>query len=73
MELQYNLEYKQILNLIMQLSDNEKVKILKKINENLSTKKPKPIMREFGCMKGVVKYMADDFDAPLNDFKEYMP
>jgi len=27
--------------------------------------------RIFGCMKGKIK-MADDFDAPLEDFKEYM-
>lgn len=27
----------------------------------------------FGCMKGVVTYMADDFNDPLDDFKEYMP
>ena len=25
----------------------------------------------FGCMRGLFK-MADDFDAPLEDFKEYM-
>jgi len=25
----------------------------------------------FGCMKGKM-WMADDFDAPLEDFKEYM-
>jgi hypothetical protein len=28
--------------------------------------------RKFGCMQGLVKYMADDFDAPLEDFAEYM-
>lgn len=28
--------------------------------------------RKFGCMNGIVKYMADDFDAPLDDFAEYM-
>jgi hypothetical protein len=26
----------------------------------------------FGSMKGLVVYIADDFDAPLDDFKEYM-
>lgn len=26
----------------------------------------------YGSMKGLIKYMADDFDAPLEDFKEYM-
>jgi Protein of unknown function (DUF2281) len=27
--------------------------------------------REFGCVKGAM-YMAPDFDAPLEDFKDYM-
>jgi hypothetical protein len=27
--------------------------------------------REFGCAKGEF-WMADDFDAPLDDFKDYM-
>jgi hypothetical protein len=25
-----------------------------------------------GCMKGVFTYMSDDFNEPLDDFKEYM-
>lgn len=30
------------------------------------------LKREFGGLKGFVKYMADDFDAPMDDFKDYM-
>ncbi|MBX3296893.1 MAG: DUF2281 domain-containing protein [Acidobacteria bacterium] len=30
----------------------------------------KPLKR--GSMKGLVLYMADDFDAPLEDFEDYM-
>jgi hypothetical protein len=26
----------------------------------------------FGCMKGIVTWMSDDFNAPLDDFKDYM-
>ena len=35
---------------------------------------PKPISqpRRLGTLKGTVLYMAPDFDAPLEDFKEYM-
>ncbi|HEX9956571.1 MAG TPA: DUF2281 domain-containing protein [Fibrella sp.] len=33
-----------------------------------TTKEP----RQFGTLKGLVTYIADDFDAPLDDFKEYM-
>lgn len=28
--------------------------------------------RKFGSMKGLVEHIADDFDAPLEDFKDYM-
>jgi antitoxin (DNA-binding transcriptional repressor) of toxin-antitoxin stability system len=33
-------------------------------------KKKQP--RQLGTLKGTVLYMAPDFDAPLEDFKEYM-
>lgn len=29
--------------------------------------------RKSGTLKGTVLYMAEDFDAPLEEFKEYMP
>jgi prevent-host-death family protein len=29
--------------------------------------------RQPGTLKGTVLYMAPDFDAPLEEFKEYMP
>jgi antitoxin (DNA-binding transcriptional repressor) of toxin-antitoxin stability system len=29
--------------------------------------------RRIGGAEGVVLFMADDFDAPLQDFEEYMP
>lgn len=32
----------------------------------------KPRAREFGSMKNLVIHIADDFNAPLEDFKEYM-
>lgn len=32
-----------------------------------SNRRPK-----FGSAKGLILYMADDFDAPLDDFREYM-
>ena len=36
----------------------------------LATAKSK---RRLGGAKGVVRFMADDFDAPLDDFEGYMP
>ena len=29
--------------------------------------------RQFGFRKGALKYMAADFNEPLDEFKEYMP
>jgi antitoxin (DNA-binding transcriptional repressor) of toxin-antitoxin stability system len=34
--------------------------------------KGEPTRRQLGTLKGTVLYMAPDFDAPLEDFKEYM-
>jgi prevent-host-death family protein len=33
---------------------------------------PQKKPRRPGTLRGTVKYMAPDFDAPLEDFKEYM-
>ena len=33
---------------------------------------PPPKERKLGAMAGTVLYMAPDFDAPLDDFKDYM-
>ena len=33
---------------------------------------PAKAPRKLGTLKGTVLYMAPDFDAPLDDFKEYM-
>ncbi|GHV96750.1 hypothetical protein AGMMS50293_30700 [Spirochaetia bacterium] len=35
------------------------------------TAESQPKRRGFGCLKGQI-WMADDFDAPLEDFKDYM-
>jgi hypothetical protein len=37
-----------------------------------STEKPKKKERKFGSMKGLVVKITDDFNAPLEDFKDYM-
>ena len=36
------------------------------------TEKTQRKERKFGSMKGLVKHIAEDFDAPLDDFKDYM-
>jgi hypothetical protein len=50
------------------LDDLESLKLIQveKLDE------PKMPKRRFGSMKGLVEYIADDFDAPLDDLKEYL-
>ena len=43
--------------------------IVKPIHEQGNRAKKHP---RAGCMKGVFTYMSDDFNEPLEDFKEYM-
>lgn len=47
---------------------SEKLIKLSKASANGVDKQP----LQRGSMKGLVLYMADDFNAPLNDFEEYM-
>ena len=50
----------------------ESLNELEKLISQLQISKKPVSKRQFGCMKGLVISMADDFDAPLDDFKEYM-
>ena len=50
------------------LDDLESLKLIE-IERKGDNKKPK---RRFGSMKGLVEYIAEDFDAPLDDFEAYM-
>lgn len=50
------------------LDDLAKMKLIKV----RKTEKPKRKERKFGSMKGLVIHIAEDFDAPLEDFKDYM-
>jgi hypothetical protein len=43
--------------------------LVRKYGKPDSDKKKK---RKVGTLKGFLVYMADDFNAPLDDFKEYM-
>ena len=37
------------------------------------TERGKSKERKLGTMPGLIKYMAPDFDEPLEDFEEYLP
>jgi hypothetical protein len=47
------------------------IESLKANRQSVPPEKPAKLPFGRGCMKGKM-WMADDFDAPLEDFKEYM-
>ncbi|GAB3932406.1 DUF2281 domain-containing protein [Larkinella terrae] len=63
MELTVQVSFEELLQAIKKLSPEEK----KALQVALATEPAKK--RKFGTMKGLITYMADDFDAPLDDFK----
>jgi antitoxin (DNA-binding transcriptional repressor) of toxin-antitoxin stability system len=61
--------------LIEQLHPGEEIIITrdqKPVARLVGETKPEGPRRHLGTLKGTVLYMAPDFDAPLEDFKEYM-
>lgn len=52
---------------------NEHLAILTSVGEPTAISSSKQERNLFGSMKGVVQYMAEDFNEPLEDFKDYMP
>jgi hypothetical protein len=50
------------------LDDLENLNLIKVQKAEKPQRKP----RKFGSMKGLIKNIADDFNAPLEDFKDYM-
>jgi prevent-host-death family protein len=63
-----------LLDLIHRLQPDEEVVITENNQPvaRLITAIPNRSVRKLGTLKGTVLYMAPDFDAPLEDFKEYM-
>ena len=74
------MELYQLENTIKQLSSKYQEELFlyadylltKSKKENLEKEKNVQRKPKFGCMKGLVVYMTDDFDAPLECFNEYM-
>ena len=63
-----------LVDLIHQLQPDEEVVITENnqpVARLVATASPQP-KRRLGTLKGTVLYMTPDFDAPLEDFKEYM-
>jgi antitoxin (DNA-binding transcriptional repressor) of toxin-antitoxin stability system len=65
----------QLPQLIEQLHPGEEIVITRDQNpvaRLVGEPQPERKPRRTGTLKGTVLYMAPDFDAPLEDFKEYM-
>ena len=63
------------LNLLRDLERMNIIRFTKKTDTTSATiEKEKTVkkQRNFGVMKGLVLHMAKDFNAPLEDFNEYM-
>ncbi len=61
--------------LIEQMHPGEEITITrdqKPVARLIADRNPERPPRKLGTMKGTVLYMAPDFDAPLEEFKEYM-
>jgi antitoxin (DNA-binding transcriptional repressor) of toxin-antitoxin stability system len=65
----------QLPQLIEQLQPGEEIIITRdhKPVARLTGQAPVRKARRAGTLKGSVLYMAPDFDAPLEEFKDYMP
>ena len=58
----------QVTTLLQQLPDAQKRRVMGHLSHP-APQKPQP---KFGSAKDDILAIADDFDAPLDDFKEYM-
>lgn len=63
--------YNFILALLQELSKSQ-LQEVQHFLEGLNAPTQKRKKPSFGCMQGSVAYIADDFDDPLEDFKDYM-
>ncbi len=72
MELKIEINFAQLLALVHQPSEAEKTLLLTELEKSLNQPADDQEKRGgFGILKGKV-WMADDFDEPLDDFREYM-
>ncbi len=81
MELKLNIGFEQLFNLANQLPPPEKQRLITELQKNINQNKSQTGMpstgmqakgeRELGKYKGKIQ-MSEDFNAPLDDFKEYM-
>ena len=68
-------EQAQKLDLIRWIADLDDAQVLHQLAEIKEQARPNssPVMRKFGDGKHIFTYVAEDFNEPLDDFREYMP
>jgi hypothetical protein len=66
------MESSELLALIEKLPPNSKREVESFVETLTNKSRIVKAPREFGSLKGFITYIADDFDAPLEDFKDYM-
>ncbi|WP_208295573.1 hypothetical protein [Fibrivirga algicola] len=70
MDLTLQIGFSQFVEAIRKLLPEQRKSIRSVLEEDNVPVKNEP--RQFGSLKGLVTYIADDFDVPLGNFKEYM-
>ena len=61
-----------IIEEVKSLTPDDRRRLLERLEQDEELLRPTTPVRRAGTLKGTVKYMAPDFEAPLDDFKEYM-
>jgi len=61
-----------IIEEVKSLTPDDRRRLLERLEQDEELSTPNATERRAGTLKGTVKYMAPDFDAPLDEFKEYM-
>lgn len=73
MELTVQIGFSQLIDAIRKLPPEQKKSIQTVLEtDTFAPKSEANREREFGRLKGLITYIAEDFDAPLDDFREYM-
>ncbi len=60
----------EVIEWILKIRDASTIKKILKLKNTPAV--PKPGARKFGGGKGIFTYVAEDFDEPLPEFKEYV-
>lgn len=61
----------ELIDWIAQLTDKQSISKLLLLKNKLSAKIVESVSKIFGSGKHLVEYISEDFNAPLDEFKEY--